>query len=199
MARRRGRAAGRGWREARGVGFANLRRRSPRYVYLGLLTPALPAGAPVRSPARQWATRRSPRRSGEGPRGLWLRSEGRRRGRYGPGAHGSGWGGGGAAALVAPARPSPRPRPGAPPPQPLTGRPGLGDGRGKFEIPPELPRPASSGASPGPPMPCGSPSRMTRSPRIAPSPLHLRHSLLPCPPIPDQTHTGTYKHTHRSG
>lgn len=116
VARRRGRAAGRGRRAARGAGLANLRRRSPRYVYLGRLTPALPArsaGAlarePVGHPGWSGALRR------ERPRGLRLRAEGRRRESYGPGAHGSGWGGGGAAALVAPARPSPRPRPGGAP------------------------------------------------------------------------------------
>lgn len=45
VARRRGPAAGRGQRTARGARLANLRRRSPRYVYLGRLTPALPAGS----------------------------------------------------------------------------------------------------------------------------------------------------------
>lgn len=45
-----GRAAGSDWRAggrraaARGARLANLRRRSPSYVYLGHLTPALPAG-----------------------------------------------------------------------------------------------------------------------------------------------------------
>lgn len=57
VARRRDRAAGPGRRAARSVGFANLRRRSLRYVYLGRLTPALPdwsaralARAPVGHP-----------------------------------------------------------------------------------------------------------------------------------------------------
>lgn len=45
VAKRRGPAAGRGQRTARGARLANLRRRSPRYVYLGRLTPALPAGS----------------------------------------------------------------------------------------------------------------------------------------------------------
>lgn len=77
VARRRGRAAGRGQRTARGARFANLRRRSPRYVYLGRLTPALPAGsgralarAPVGRPGWFGTLRR------ERPRGLQLRGEG---------------------------------------------------------------------------------------------------------------------------
>lgn len=134
----RGGAAGRdrlaGGRRAaaQGAGLANLRRRSPSYVYLGHLTPALPAGRGrplARLPVGRW-------RPSGGARSVHA-SCGRRTGAAagrkprGPVRTG-GVGGEGAvpSPLVTPARHSPRPRPGAPPPQPLRAGPRAPGGAG---------------------------------------------------------------------
>lgn len=164
-ARLRGRAAGRG-RLAGGrraaeqsARLANLLRRSPSYVYLGPLTPALPAGRGrtlARLPVSRW-------RPSGGARGIHA-GRGRRAGgaaaarkRRRPNLA-AGVGGEGAvpSPLVTPARQSLRPRPGAPPPQPLRTAPlarGAGGGdEGNLKSLGSLPlRPSSTGTASWPP------------------------------------------------
>lgn len=121
VARRRGRAAGRGQRTARGAGLANLRRRSPRYVYLGRLTPALPAGsgralarAPVGPPGGGGGLVRGAG-AGASHAGCSCEARGGSEDAAGPGAHGSGWGGGGAACPCSPGPALAPPPPGGAP------------------------------------------------------------------------------------
>lgn len=146
-----GRRAGGRRAAAQGTRLANLRRRSRGCVYLGPLTPALPAGrglSLVGLPAGRW------RRAGTrgAPRGLrpgqLLR--GRRAGRAG---QRDALGGGGAESPCSPgpalAPPPPWGAPAAATESPASGAGGgEGRGRGKFEITPEPPlRPSCTGAA----------------------------------------------------
>lgn len=176
VALRGGRAAGRGRRTARGAGFANLRRRSPRYVYLGRLTPALPAGsaralarAPVGHPGA------SPGRSGESVHaGCGCEARGGDEGATGGRARE--WVGRGRRRCSC----SPGPALAPPPPG---GRPcrshspagrAKGTGEGDLKSLPSFLAPPPPEPPLGPPRLCGSPSWMTPAQWIAPSPLYLR-------------------------
>lgn len=142
-----------------GAPLANLRRRSPSYVYLGRLTPALPAGS-GRSlfglPVGRW--RRSGRHSGVSTRAAAAGSKGcccEESARARPGSC-RGWAGGGTESpcsrVPAFAPPPPGGAPAATTQSPAPGAGGsAGRRRGKFEITPEPPlRPSSTGAASSP-------------------------------------------------
>lgn len=162
-----------------GTRLANLRRRSRSCVYLGHLTPALPAGrglSLVGGPAGRWCRAGDSRSSTRAAAGAAAAREPR-----GPGGA-AGQGGLGAVPrpLVAPARRSPRPRPGAPPPQPLRARPpapggARGGDEGNLKSLRSLPPAPPAQAPPLVPGPVKSPTEIPR----------LHREFAEVPPIPE--------------
>lgn len=139
-ARLRGRAAGpdrlAGGRRAavQGARLANLRSRSPSYVYLGHLTPALPAGRGhplVGLPVGRWRWSRVVRSVHAGCSHGTVGTAAARNPRGPDRAAVDGGQGAVPSPLVAWAPHSLRPRPGAPPPQPLRARPRARGERGE--------------------------------------------------------------------